>query len=314
MKYENKTAHLTRISICIPIYNQDVSALAHTLLSQKSKLPRVEIILYDDGSSPEFRETNAWLADENEVKYMLLPRNVGRSAIRNRLASAAEGDSILFLDNDSLVDNPDFIKNYLKHDDGKTVICGGRKYTADCPDEEHRLHWTYGSRMESKDAAHRNKQPYEAFHSNNFLIPKAIWHEVPFDENLKQYGHEDTLLGYELSRKGYPILHIDNEVIHGNLESNDLFMHKTRLAIQNLKYLYLRGNGDFIESVTLLRTYELISRMKLTKFIANLYTKKHEKWESKLTTSKRPSLRLFTFYKLSYLSSLLHRAQESSSK
>ena len=288
--------------------------MAHSLISQKEKLHHVEILFYDDGSSEKYRETNSWLDDEAAVKYVLLPRNIGRAAIRNRLAASAEGEAVLFLDDDSLIDNPDFIKNYLKHNDGKTVICGGRKYTEDCPDEEHRLHWTYGSRMESKDATQRNKKPNEAFHSNNFLIPKSVWQEVPFDENLKQYGHEDTLLGYELSRQGYPILHIDNEVIHGDLESNDMFMHKTRLAIQNLKYLYLRGNGDFNQSVTLLRTYGLISKMKLSNYIASLYDKKHERWEYKLTTSKRPSLRLFTFYKISYLSHLLRKAQESVSK
>lgn len=305
---------MTRISICIPIFDQNVSALAQSLLSQKAKIPRVEILFYDDGSSPACKKTNSWLAEEDGVKYVELVRNIGRAAIRNRLASAAQGDVILFLDDDSLLDNPNFIKNYLLHNDGKTVICGGRKYTKDCTDEKYRLHWTYGSRMESKNADHRNKQPYEAFHSNNFLIPKDVWQEVPFDENLKQYGHEDTLLGYELSRQGYPILHIDNEVIHGDLESNDLFMHKTRLAIQNLKYLYLRGNGDFNQSVTLLRTFDLISKLKLADFFAKQYSKKHEKWEYKLTTSKRPSLRLFSFYKLSYLSYLLRMAPESSSK
>ncbi len=313
LTHEIKTARLTQISICIPIYEQDIRHLAQSLLSQKEKIRGVKILFYDDGSSQKCRETNHWLHNEPNVKYVELGQNVGRAAIRNRLAASAEGEAVLFLDDDSLIDNPDFIKNYLKHNDGKTVICGGRKYTEDCPDEEHRLHWTYGSRMESKDAAHRNKRPNEAFHSNNFLIPKEIWKEVPFDENLKQYGHEDTLLGYELSRQGYPILHIDNEVIHGDLESNEMFLHKTRLAIQNLKYLYLRGNGDFNASVTLMRTFDFISKIKLSKFVAKVFAKNHEKWEEKLITAKRPSLRLFSFYKLSYLSFLLRKARESAS-
>lgn len=306
---------LTRISICVPIYEHDVRPLAEALLSQDIPASNREIIFFDDGSSAECRKLNSWLADEPEVIYKELGNNVGRAAIRNRLAAAATGDSILFLDDDSIIDNPGFLKAYLDAQNGHTVICGGRKYTKKLEDKKYALHWKYGRKMESKSAEDRNQHPYEAFHSNNFLIPKSLWKEISFDENLTQYGHEDTLFGYELSRLEYPIKHIDNEVIHGQLETNEEFLEKTKHALHNLHALYHRGNGDFNESVTLLRTFDQLDRVKnVSAFLERLYLSRGKSWERRLVKTKNPSLKLFNLYRLGYLCHLMRTSPEFSSK
>lgn len=306
---------MTRISICIPIYNQDVKVLAEELLRQTSNQPLCEIIFMDDGSSSETLSINQWMKSEPGIGYFELGKNVGRAAIRNRLAAKANGDNILFLDDDSLIENPNFIKNYLEAIDNESVICGGRTYTPKLMDRKYALHWKYGSKIESKSAEERNEAPYESFHSNNFIIPKKVWNEVPFDENLTQYGHEDTLLGFELSHKEYPVRHINNSVIHGQLETNAEFLAKTKMALQNLNVLYHRGNGDFNDSVKLLRTFDHLDQYSgITIFLEKLYLKNGKRWEEKLANSRRPSLRLFGLYKLCYLSHLMHTSPKFSSK
>lgn len=299
---------MNHISVCIPVYNHDVRPLAQALLAQKAKASYYDIIFLDDGSDADFRKVNEWLKNEPRIKYNELGKNVGRAAIRNRLAASAMGEAILFLDDDSLIEHLDFISKYLDISEGKTVICGGRKYPENLPHKDYSLHWNYGKTQESKTAEERNQQPYEAFHSNNFLIPKKVWEEVPFDENLTQYGHEDTLLGYELSRQNFPVIHIDNEVIHGQLQNNPEFLDKTRVALENLNTLYHRGNGDFNNSVRILRTYDRLERFPvITKLLATLWQKKSEQWERKLSKSGKPSLWLFNLYKLCYLIYLMRK-------
>ena len=307
--------HLTLISICIPVFEHNVKPLVDSLLAQTVKESEREIILFDDGSSAACREQNSWLKDESKVIYKELGKNIGRAAIRNRLAAAAKGNAILFLDDDSIIDDHDFLKKYLSVYDGNSILCGGRKYTEKLSDKKYALHWKYGQKIESRNSEERNQHPYESFHSNNFLIPRNIWKEVSFDENLTQYGHEDTLFGYELSRLSYPIVHIDNEVIHGQLETNKEFLAKTKLALQNLNRLYHRGNGEFNASVTLIRTFDYLDRIKnITKILEGLYLRKGVSWERRLSKSKNPSLKLFNLYRLCYLCHLMHTSPEFSSR
>ncbi|UOQ70348.1 glycosyltransferase family 2 protein [Hymenobacter cellulosilyticus] len=103
------------LSVLIPVYNRNVTTLVCTLLEQ---LPDwggpVEIVCLDDASAPEFQELNRLLAVWPAVRYQELPRNVGRSAIRNQLAAAARFPWLLLLDNDSLLPDDQFVARYAQ--------------------------------------------------------------------------------------------------------------------------------------------------------------------------------------------------------
>ncbi|HEX8350923.1 MAG TPA: glycosyltransferase, partial [Hymenobacter sp.] len=76
------------LSILIPIYNRDVTELVQTLQQQATEWEGpVEIICLDDGSQEEFRALNQPLASLAGVHYEELSHNIGRAAIRNRLAA-----------------------------------------------------------------------------------------------------------------------------------------------------------------------------------------------------------------------------------
>lgn len=304
---------MIKLSICIPVYNQNVTALLEDLLSQCRNLEQeVEILVFEDGSAERVKRYNAWLRDQEKVNYQDFTKNVGRAAIRNKLGQAANGQNLLFLDDDSRFNNPEFLKNYLNLAQGNAVVCGGREYPARAPGTEYTLHWAYGRKVESRSASERNKNAYDAFHSNNFMVPRQVLLTYPFDESLTEYGHEDTLFGYNLAKNNVPVQHIDNPVIHAQLDSNVEFLEKSKLALQNLWALYQRKDKDFNRSVKILRAYKKVRKLGLRKLIARCHKFTDFQLEQYLLYTRHPFLRLFDLYKLGYFAGLKDSHQQDS--
>ena len=257
------------ISICIPVYNLDVRQLCEEL-DKQAKAVSAEIILIDDGSDMQYRELNRELIS-GDIHYHELEENIGRSRIRNLFAGYAKYEHLLFMDCDSVIISESFLSDYSlalsAHPDH--IICGGRIYDPVPPQRNRRLHWKYGTRKESQPVEARKKDPNRSFMTNNFLIPLGILKDIPFNENLRMYGHEDSLFGYELAGKGHEIVHIDNPVLHGELQTNREFVDKTREAVQNLVFVtgILKNDPGFAESITLLRTVHRLESKGITGLI-----------------------------------------------
>lgn len=194
----------------------------------------MEILLFDDGSEEPSRIANRKWREHPLVEYREMGRNIGRAAIRNKLAQEAKGEYCLFLDNDSELVKPDFLETYWRYHQAAPVICGGRVYPASPPAENQVLHWLYGSRREVRNLTERRRKPAHGFQSNNFMIRRSLFQQIGFAEALSGYGHEDTLFGMELHRRKLEVLHIDNPVKHGSLESNADFLSKTKEGLTNL--------------------------------------------------------------------------------
>lgn len=252
------------ISICIPIYNFDVSALITALKFQMEQTQMgCELLLIDDGSEEKFKGINRnYSAD---CQYVELENNVGRAKIRNLFLEYATQPYLLFLDCDAIIDSPNFLQNYLDQLPLQpNIICGGRLYPKEKPDKNQMLRWNYGVQCESQPSAIRSLHPNKSFMTNNFLIEKELFASVPFEERLTQYGHEDTLFGYELSKRNISILHIENPVINGDIETNEDFLKKTEAGIQNLIQILSFTNYDpkIINSIRLLKTYQRVKILK----------------------------------------------------
>jgi glycosyltransferase involved in cell wall biosynthesis len=258
------------LSILVPVYNADMSALTRNLISQCRLLQvPVEIILVDDGSVEEFKVINRAIPLETYVRYIELPSNIGRAAIRNFLAKLATYPWILYLDCDSDLVSREFLSDYLKCANIPQVVCGGRIYgkqTLDRP--QWRLHRKYGISREQKSALQRNKYPYRSFMTNNFLIPTTIFNRFSFDEKIRSYGHEDTLFGFELMKQGIPVIHIDNPVEHLILDNNATFVQKSEEAARNLARITSSINDpDFLNEVTLLRFYRKLGKRTISRLL-----------------------------------------------
>lgn len=299
------------LSILIPVFNQDVTSLVKALHEQCSDLitPEkestissnyaitefdFEIIVIDDASyDRQCKTSNRTLTSLKNVKYVELDKNIGRAAIRNVLAQMAVYKNLLFLDGDSGISSTDFIKNYANWASKNEVINGGRIYQdISTIKNDHQLHYRYGTKFESLRAYQRRKEPYLNFHSNNFLIKKDLFNRIRFDETINAYGYEDILFGLKLKEAEVEILHIDNPVIHLGLETNDIFLEKTRLSLLNLYQLYKAGKIDSTRLINFGKKWKTWS-----KIIVGLGRIINPLIESNLR-SKRANVYLFQYWKI----------------
>jgi glycosyltransferase involved in cell wall biosynthesis len=227
------------LSVCIPIYNSDVSALVNTLCAQITALPEaaIDIILIDDASAPEFTKRNVF--SEPLVKFIGLPQNIGRSRIRNTFLKYTDADYLLFIDGDSTIQDPLLLKKYADYltQQPIEVLVGASVYQNHKPNRSQRLRWSYSTQRESLDYHRRTQHHHAGFKTNNFIIRRSVLQQIPFDERLTGYGHEDTLLGLQLAAHQIPIAHIDNPVWNLKLDTNAEFLNKTDSALKNLLWL-----------------------------------------------------------------------------
>jgi glycosyltransferase involved in cell wall biosynthesis len=292
-----------KISLLIPVFDYDIIALVHSMKDAMNKVPEFyEILIGDDGSSAEYRKKYRSLEAEN-VKVISSKKNIGRAAIRNRLALEAKGDFLIFIDADVMVPGTAeaYMLKWLPFLNNSRVICGGTLYHDSVPgDPDKLLRWKYGKWREQKSAAERNKHPHAGFSTFNVLIEKSVFSKIRFNEELKQYGHEDTLLGYQLKKAGINILHIDNGLMHEGLESNRDFLNKTKLGIENLSKLFdkVTDKKSFSETVLMLKIYNKLRLLGLTRILAAIFIRYRDKMEIRLDSSNI-SLLLFAFYKMS---------------
>lgn len=289
------------ISICIPVYNFKVVDLVQKLSVQSKSLDvPSEIILIDDCSDDIFKKENAKTC-EREI-YIRLEKNIGRAAIRNLFLNYSQYDHLLFLDCDSVILSDDFLSNYvkaIKENSGK-VLCGGSEYQKLPPERSKMLRWKYGIIKESKPADVRKRNPYKSFLTNNFIINREIFKEVQFDDSLVNYGHEDTLFGYELKRRNIEIIHVNNPVLNDNLENNAKYIINTENAISNLMQILENTNydKDFIKDVKILHIYYKLSGVRKIVYFAFILMRPAIKY---LLSKGFISMHLFDFYKLGFL-------------
>ncbi len=290
------------ISICIPVYNFNITSLIDELSKQANVLEvPYEIICIDDASEKKWQKQNASIADK--TVYIELPKNIGRAKIRNLFLQYARFQNLLFLDCDSIIRNEKFLFNYVQlisKNKNYNVVCGGRIYNKVSPPKQYKLRWLYGIKRESLPVEERIKNPNASFQTNNFLINKNILSQTGFDERITEYGHEDTLFGFALKQKHILVYHINNPVVNGHLENNKIYLQQTEKAVVNLIQILRFVNYDkaFITHVSLLNFY--YKSKTLQPLIAAVFSvsKPLIKW---LLVNGYVSLSLFNFYKLGTL-------------
>ena len=294
------------ISICIPIYNFDIRPLVKELVRQSQNLAYdIEIILIDDFSLPKYRLMHEDLTEM--TRYIPLEKNIGRAKIRNLFLNYATQPYLLFLDCDAVLVKDDFLLHYLAAINPDTkVVCGGRIYPAQCPSAEQFLSWKYGTFRESNKASTRKLNPNASFMTNNFLIERCLMEQHLFEEKISEYGHEDTLFGFELFKKGISISHIDNAILNGDIENNATFLLKTEKGIANLVAIlgYVSDRELFVSQVGLLRFHQKLERLGLLSL--QRYVFRLLKPMLKYSLVHGPiNLYVFDFYKLGLLQKYL---------
>ena len=298
------------LSVLIPNYNWDVTSLINALHEQLSDVGLTfEILCFDDAPQSEHCAKNNTLNSLAHVTYRVNETPNGRAKNRNILAKAAQHDLLLFLDGDAGIDhNKSFISNYLINFISEEVLCGGTAYGAKPEDPSLQLRYFYGKSREEIAAGHRQKKPWAGFSAFNFVIERSLFLKICFDEKMSQYGHEDTLFGKALKENKIPIRHLDNTALHLGLDSSEVFLAKSRQAVENLRDLINDDLAD--EDIKLYSWYLRIRKARMAAVIGSLYHRFKTKWEENLC-GPNPNLRTFDLYRLGYLCTLPIRHKTS---
>jgi glycosyltransferase involved in cell wall biosynthesis len=186
------------ISIVIPTQNK-CHSLVRTLASLERIDPagsRFDVIVVDDASTDE---TESWLARYRPVFPIRCVRNLrkqGPASARNRGSRLANGEILLFLDDDMDCE-PGLVEAHMAHhQSAEDVAVVGRVFYH--PDLRRSALTRYF------DAQHRgHASPLcspARFASNNLSLSRALFERVGhFDESFTCVGLEDVELGMRLA-------------------------------------------------------------------------------------------------------------------
>lgn len=298
------------LSVLIPVYNhvcielvKALSAQAAMLHDQQHKSIDCEILVADDGSDKE--ETKVGNRQIGKLPYCIYierETNVGRAAIRNYLAKQAHSTLLIFLDCDVLMCRNDFLQRYADNINQADVQVGSLQFGSKNINTQNQLRYNYERKYSSSHPLSvRMKDPYASFRTTNFAIRRDIMLSHPFDESFKEYGYEDTLFGKDLQTSGISILHINNDVLIEDFETNEMFVAKTEQSLRTLSNhaCQLRGYSK------ILRLRDMLNRCGLIN-IARLAFRPLLPIMRNNLTGKHPSLHCYAIYKLAYFISV-HR-------
>ncbi|WP_294824681.1 glycosyltransferase [uncultured Flavobacterium sp.] len=293
------------LSILIPTYNYNVVPLVRQLHTQAEKAGiTFEVLIYDDGSpDKDVTYKNQVIGNYSHCGYIVLPANIGRSAIRNLLAENAKYSWLLFLDADTLPIRENFIAHYLPYlNNEEKVVYGGIKYQPDPPAANRLLRWVYGNKREALPKEIREADPYLSLLTLNFAISKSVFAKVRFNEEIPNLRYEDTLFSYDLMKAGIKVEHIANEACHLGLETSEIFIRKSEESITGLKYLL---DHKFLPPgyVRLVKAYMQLKKAGLLPAAALFHSATKKRFRNNLLSGK-PSLFIFDLYRLGYLCSL----------
>lgn len=280
-----------KLSILIPTYNESCTRQIQQLLEQ---LPEeCEIIVADDGSTDdEVKAANRAIATLPHCRLWESPVNIGRAAIRNKLVGMAEGEWVLSLDAATEIIDKDFIAQYLRATEqcSEDVFIGGVVYPEDCA-VPYRLRWTYERYYRQKKE--KGKDQRAVLKTGNCLIRRKALLEIPFNECIKQYGYEDSLLGEELLRHGYTMCNIATRVLIRKFDRNEDYLRKMHEANHVLR----QYATELRHSSLLLQAAEKLEHLHLTWLVRVWHRVFHRLIERQLC-SAHPSVTLFQLWRL----------------
>lgn len=293
------------LSVLIPTYNYTCYQLVSDLQQQlEASGEKYEVIVADDGSKDQVTIiANLKINDLRNCRYIRRKENIGRAAIRNFLVSEASGEWLLFMDSDARVISNDYISTYtnaIKEAAGHQIIIGGLRHTDRLPSPEVSLRYYYEKEADKhRSAAERQQHPFLHLTTFNLCVLRSVMTDTPFDEDCREYGYEDALLGVTLMKKGVSVMHIDNPLEHTGLESNKKYLAKVEMALHTLHSL-----GDkMVPHSHVGQVAEKARKWCIALPIIMFFHILRPLLRNNLLSAK-PNLKVLAFYKLGYFLSL----------
>lgn len=288
------------LSVLIPIYNYNAYPLVLELHKQCLECAiDFEILCQDDASNSELNVENEKINSLTNCNFTELKVNIAHRQNRNFLANKAQYENLLFIDGDSIVIRSNYISSYIFWLTNFDIVYGGRLHPEKCPSNNQKLRWKYGRYIEDKKVNLRNSAPFQSLLFNNTVIKKAWFDKVKFDSHITKYGHDDTQLSCQLSTLNLKLKHIDNPLEHGDIDSNEAYLKKSKSSLENLVILFEEGkiNSHFSRLITLLL---MLNKLHLTYLISLIYNSIEGFLIGNLK-GKNPNLLLYNIFRIGYL-------------
>ncbi len=291
------------LSILIPTYNSLLIPLVIELHKQCLEC-RIdfEILCQDDASNSIFNIENETINQLENCNFGINITNLAHRENRNSLVRKSKYNYLLFIDGDSIILKKNYIQKYIDTINDYDAVYGGRLHPENCPSENQKLRWKYGKYIEDISVENRNKRPYSLFLFNNTLIRKDLFDKIKFDPIMKKYGHDDTQFSYQMMLLESKIKHIENPVLHNDIDFNIVFIKKTKVSLENLLQLYIDKKIDK-NYVKMIRLYVFLKKTKLSFFVAKTF-QLFEKNIIKNLEGNNPNLLIFNIFRVGYLCSL----------
>lgn len=253
------------LTVAIPFRGDDPRALLDALAAQANA--ETEIVLLDDGT-PDWTVSEAIAralpGQSAAVRLIVSKINLGRSAGRNRLAAAARGDWVLFLDADMSVEDG-FLDRWraalAPETSGAEFDAAFGGYTL--PERiarDHRVHAGLARAGDVHDAAARSKIGATAVCASNLAVRASLMADCPFDEGYRGWGWEDVDWAVRAAAAGR-MAHIDNPARHGGMQP--VARLKAKFAEGGVNYARFLERHPQMAALPGAKTAHALRRLKL---------------------------------------------------
>lgn len=239
-----------KMSIIIPTYNK-LDRLKLVLKSLEEQVTdEIEVIVVFDGCKKSVVEDFYALSFDFKPLTVVSEKNVGRSAARNKGIKIANGEFVLFLDDDRIV-SPQFIQAHLKAHErakGPAVVLGARREIF-LSDEEIK---SLGNSFSKKEKFYLR---WINFFTGNVSVDRSLVEKVGgFDEWFVKWGGEDNDLGIRLALEKVRYFY-DDDAVNYHLMHESNFLHQGDQALINFKYMMKKYRGHFLVRLGLIDIY-----------------------------------------------------------
>ena len=253
------------LSVLIPFLRDDPADLLARLGSEATALEgAVEIVALDDGTAHPILTARLQAqasAAALPMRLVTLAANEGRSRGRNRLASAARGDWLLFLDSDMRPDRPDFLRAWadLVERERPAVAFGGFSLLQ-APDEPRfAVHRAMAARSECLPRDTRAEQPEKYVYTSNLLVRRDVFEAEAFDPGFSGWGWEDVEWAMRVSRR-FPVIHVDIPATHMGLDTVESLAGKYEQSAANFARVLAR-HPDIVSAYPSYRAARMLKRV-----------------------------------------------------
>lgn len=233
------------VSVLIPFLRDDPAELLALLDEEAASVDgAVEIVILDDGTRDAdltARLTRQVKAMALPARLITLPANEGRSVGRNRLASAARGGSLLFLDSDMRPDHRRFLRDWadLAAREDPAVAFGGFSLLQAPADACFAVHRAMAAKSECVPWTERARQPEKYVYTSNLLVRRDVFEAEAFDPGFTGWGWEDVEWAMRVSRR-FRVVHLDNPATHMGLDTVDALARKYEQSAPNFARMVSR--------------------------------------------------------------------------